>query len=99
LWRFGERLTKQGLLDAIFTELLKELDQRGLILLKGTIVDASIVQAARRLRKDLGSREALSARKQAQWDEEAAFTRKGKGSYYGYKMHIGMDAGSGLIRK
>jgi len=99
LWRFRERLIKHGLLDAIFEELLKVLDKRGLILRRGTIVDASIVKAARRPGKQSNSGEGLSIRKQAQRDKAAGFTRKGKRSYYGYKMHVGMDAGSGLIRK
>ena len=29
---------------------------------------------------------------------QRAWTKKGKKSHFGYKMHIGMDAGSGLIR-
>ena len=32
-------------------------------------------------------------------DPEAAWTRKGGKSHFGYKAHIGMDAGSGLIRE
>ena len=31
-------------------------------------------------------------------DPNAAWTKKGKKAHFGYKMHIGMDAGSGLIR-
>ena len=32
-------------------------------------------------------------------DKDAAWTRKGARSHYGYKMHVGVDEGSGLIRK
>ena len=32
-------------------------------------------------------------------DPDAAWTRKAGKSYFGYKAHIGMDAGSGLIRE
>ena len=32
-------------------------------------------------------------------DKDAAWARKGGRHYYGYKVHVGVDEGSGLIRK
>ena len=37
IWRFRDRLIKAGLLDRIFSGILKQIDSKGLILRKGTI--------------------------------------------------------------
>ena len=58
---------------------------------RGTLIDATIIEAqARRPQSEAGARSGT--------DPDAAWTRKGKRGRFGYKMHIGMDAGSGLIR-
>lgn len=91
LCRFRNRLVEAGLLEKLFGEFTKQLEASGLILKRGTMVDATLVEAA-------GAR---PHREQEATDEDAAFARKeGKpGSVYGYKAHIGVDAGSELIRK
>jgi IS5 family transposase len=94
IWRFRDRLIKAGCLDTIFAEILRQLDDRGLILRKGTIVDASLVQAARKKR-----RTGDDAPKNPQQDCDATATKRGKKGYYGYKGHIGVDQGSGVIRR
>ena len=98
LCRFRNMLSEAGLLDTLFGELDRQLDQAGLILRRGTMLDATIIEtnASRPpdpLRKDAADTPAS--------DPDAAFTRKqGKqGSSYGYKAHAGVDQGSGLIRR
>lgn len=115
IWRFRERLVKAGLLDKIFETILKELERGNLILRRGTLIDASIVQAARKPHRpsaetekkaDSGQGEgekvqhpAGNVRQRAQQEQDASHTKKGKKHYYGYKAHIGVDQGSGIIRK
>jgi IS5 family transposase len=99
VWRFRERLIRHGLLDAIFEEILQGLDKRGLILRRGTIVDASLVKAARKPPTDKANNKAISPRKQSQQDHDARLTKRGRQYSFGYKGHIGMDAGSGIVRK
>jgi IS5 family transposase len=105
IWRFRERLVKAKLLDDIFAAILTHLDSKGLILRRGTLIDASIVQAARRPRKkhtddDVeGPRARQDIRTYAQQEKAATHTKKGKKSYYGYKGHIGVDQGSNIIRR
>jgi transposase, IS5 family len=98
LCRFRNLLSEAGLLDSLFGELDKQLDQAGLILRRGTMLDATIIETTA-ARPPHPSREGAPAC----WasDPDAAFTRKqGKqGSSYGYKAHAGVDQGSGLIRK
>ena len=58
---------------------------------RGTLIDATIIEAqARCPQSEAGARSGTYP--------DAAWTKKGKRSHFGYKMHIGMDAGSGLVR-
>jgi len=115
IWRFRERLVKHNLYDSLFESIISDLDNRGLILRRGTIVDATIVNSARRYHKEknrndnyptspvLPDRDSQvntdSSRKEAQQDHDATVTKKGNKYYYGYKGHIGTDQGSDIIRR
>ena len=89
--RFRNRLIEAGLLEKLFAELDKQLETAGVILKRGTMLDATVIEtgAARPPRSD---GEAL--------DPEASFTRRAgkQGSSSGYKAHVGVDEGSGIIR-
>ena len=94
LCRFRDLLGRAGLLDRLFAELDRQLDGAGLILRKGTLLDATIIETTA-ARPPLGSD---TSRAQ---DPEARFVVK-KGhyrSFYGYKAHVAVDQGSGLVRK
>jgi IS5 family transposase len=88
--RFRNLLVEQGMLEKLFAELDKQLDKAGLILRRGTMLDATVIEteAARP-----GTPETSS-------DPDARFTRRqGRGgSSFGYKAHVAVDQGSGLIR-
>jgi transposase, IS5 family len=92
LCRFRNRLAEQGLAEKLFGEFEKQLDQRGLLLKRGTMIDASLVETPHRPASEDGERRAV--------DADAALTaRKGqRGTHYGYKMHAGVDQSSRLIR-
>jgi len=94
IWRFRDRLIKAGLLDKIFAEVLRQIDEKGLVLRRGTIVDATLVKAARKKRKTKDD-----APESPQKDSDATATKRGKKGYFGYKGHIGVDQGSGIIRR
>lgn len=94
LCRFRNAAVAAGVLQAAFDEVNRQLDAKELVVRKGTLVDATIVGAAsRRPNADAGSK-ARAAREPA-----ASFTRKGGKSYFGYRLHVGVDQGSGLIRR
>ncbi len=105
LCRFRNHLVEAGLLEKLFFELDRQLDAAGLILRRGTMLDATIIEtdAARppRQEDDGGSEVPGADRVHPARDPDATFTRhKGKpGSRYGYKAHVGVDEGSGLIRR
>lgn len=92
--RFRAAVSDAGVLERCFEEVNRQLDARGLVLKKGTLLDASIVAATHRppsRRAGMGSTDPR--------EPGADWTNKAGKSYFGYKMHIGVDAGSGLIRK
>lgn len=94
LCRFRNACIAAGVLEAAFAEVNRQLDAKGLIARKGTALDATIVSAAsRKPEVKEGSKPSLPQ------EPGATFTRKGGKSYFGYRLHIGVDLGSNLIRR
>ena len=88
---FRLRLIAEGLLEKLFAELDRQMEQAGVILKRGTMLDATVIETgASRPPKDDGTVA----------DPDARFTkRQGKaGSSFGYKAHVGVDEGSGVVR-
>jgi len=97
IWRFKEALIGHNLLDKLFQMITNDLEIRGLIVKKGAIIDATIIQSSNRpLSKQ--RRQDLSDNPSPQVDTDAKSTKKNGKSYFGYKGHIGTDVGSKLIR-
>lgn len=88
--RFRNQLVEQGLLEKLFDELDRQLENAGVILKRGTMLDATLIQAVSAPPKE----------DRPSNDADARFTkRQGKGGFtFGYKAHVGVDEGSGLIR-
>jgi transposase, IS5 family len=91
LCRFRNLLITQTRLEKLFGELDRQLEQAGVILKRGTMLDATLIETA-----------AASPPHgdHASSDPDARFAkRQGKaGSVFGYKAHVGVDEGSGIIR-
>lgn len=105
LWRFREALAKSGLGDRLFAEINRQLDGHNLILRQGTLVDATLVQAQARKPPKPALTSAADADGRAPSllvksvvDPDAGWTRRGGVRFFGYKAHVGVDQGSGLIR-
>ncbi len=92
LSRFRKALRERGLDGRLFEEIERQLGARGLLVKSGTLMDATLVDAAV---KKPGS----PAGSKSSTDPDADWTRKGGKTYFGYKAHIGVDEGSGLIRR
>lgn len=90
--RFRAQLVRHGLSEALFEELHGQLDARGLILRQGTLIDATLVAAQAR-------KPPHSAGRKSPVDGDADWTRRGNKSHFGYKGHVGVDRGSGIIRR
>jgi len=83
---FRRLLEQHQLTEAVFAEINAHLAEHGFIVGKGTIVDATIINAP-------------SSTKNAEQkrDPEMHQTRKGKQWYFGMKVHTGTDADSGIV--
>jgi IS5 family transposase len=90
--RFRNRLVEANLIERLFGEFDRQLEGSGLVLKQGTMVDATLVEAARTRPPHGKDAEAC--------DPDARFAKKEgePGASYGYKGHIGVDLGTRLIR-
>ena len=91
LCRFRNLLAAEGLLEQMFAELDRQLDQAGLILRRGTMLDATVIETTAARPRD----------NRPSSDPDAAFgKRTGKaGSSFGFKAHVAVDDAHGLIRR
>ena len=84
--RFRRLLEEHKLTEAIFAEVTLHLGEQGLVLGKGTIVDATILNAPCSTKNATGER-----------DPEMEQTKKGNQWYFGMKAHTGTDTDSGVV--
>jgi IS5 family transposase len=94
LWRFRNELHRLGLSEPLFAEVTRQLEQKGVVVKAGTLVDATLVPAAAAEppKQKGGGRSAA--------DPDAAWAKRAKGgAHFGYKLHVGVDAGSGIVRR
>jgi len=106
--RFRNALVEKKILQALLDEVNKQMERQGKLVKKGVAVDASIISSAARPRKQVDIETVVCDREEAEapqakvtvsysHDRDAAWTKKGKSFYYGYKGHTSVDVDSGLI--
>src|SRR3954465_10329790 len=83
---FRHWLERHDLTKGLFDEVGAMLEERGLLMRQGTIVDATIIAAPPSTKNKQHSR-----------DPERHQTRKGNQWHFGMKAHIGVDVASGLV--
>lgn len=84
--RFRHFLEEHRLQEKLFRKVVGILEEKGLILKKGTIVDATIIKAS-------GS----TKNKERKRDPEMSSAKKNNNYHFGMKEHIGVDIGSNII--
>lgn len=91
LVKFRQRLRATGTLDKVWAEVDRAFIERGLTVRKGVIVDSTLVEGACRpeSKREDGS----------PVDSDAEYTSRNGRAVAGYKVHVGMDEGSGLVRR
>ena len=95
VWYFRERLSKTNKDEVIWNELQRQLDEKGLKIRKG------VIQAATFITADPGHATADTPRgddAKTRRNKEGTWTKKGKKSYFGFKLHTKEDCDFGLIR-
>jgi IS5 family transposase len=98
LWRFRTELAENHLIERVFAEINRQLDAKGLIVKRGTLIDASLVAAATRPPRKATSEEVEGVARSTQ-DPDARWGRKGHKSVFGYKIHIGADQDHTIVRR
>lgn len=105
IWLFRDRLSKGKMIEQLFSFLDKQLDKDGIIVHKGKLVDATIVEVpiqrnSRDENKQLGEGEVpedWSKNKLRQKDTDAQWVKHNGKSYFGYKDHVKADTKTKLI--
>ena len=86
LLKFRHWLERHDLTKALFDDIAAMLEERGLLMRQGTIVDATIIAAPPSTKNKSKAR-----------DPEMHQTRKGNQWHFGMKAHIGVDVASGVV--
>lgn len=104
---FKDTLTKAGIMEQLFSQFNRMLEERGIITHKGTIVDATFVDAPRQRNSRDENKKIKDGEVPEEWkkephkmsqkDTDARWTKKGDEKHYGYKDHVKVDADSKLI--
>ena len=96
MWLFRERLADTGRDKAVWEELQRQLDEKGLSVKKGVVQDASFITSDPGHAKKDKPRggEALTRR-----SRDGTWAKKGSKSSYGFKLHAKSDVDLGLIRE
>jgi IS5 family transposase len=109
--RFRRALREAGLAEAVFAEINRQIDAKGLILRRGTLIDATLVAAnvkrPAKPKAEAPTNDGAAPDKPASANEtsrsatdpEAEWTKKNGKAHFGYKGHVGVDEGSGIIRR
>ena len=84
--RFRNLLIRNDLDQRIFALVVTLLENQGLLLKKGTIVDSTLIAAP-----------PSTKNKERKRDPDAHQVKKGNEWHFGYKAHIGVDQDSGLV--
>ena len=86
--RFRDRIADR--IEELFTLVNQHPEAKGLILKKGTLIDASLVKSSARP----PGKGATSS-----YDQDASWTKKYNNFHYGYRAHVGVDQESEMIRQ
>lgn len=109
IWNFKETLTEKGLVKQLFDIFNQQLNQQGIILNEGRIVDASFVEVPRQRNTKEENAQIKADKTPEAWKDEpnklrqkdvdARWTQKNDVNYYGYKDHVKCDSKSKIILK
>jgi IS5 family transposase len=86
LCKFRKLLYENNVAQILFNAINSALEAHGHMMRGGTIIDASIIEAASSTKNASNTR-----------DQEMHQTKKGNQWHFGMKAHVGVDAGTGYI--
>jgi IS5 family transposase len=111
LWVWRETLTRNGTMEKLFNKFWKVLEEDGIKVNSGSIIDATFVDAPRQRNSHDENDEIKSGKIPEDWqkpdqeaklrqkDIDARWAKKNDETHYGYKNHIKIDKKTKLIKK
>jgi len=111
IWLFRDTLVKANVMEELFAQFNRTLEGKGIITHKGTIVDATFVDAPRQRNTREENQDIKEGKTPEEWqtdtpkarhklaqkDVDARWALKNKEVHYGYKDHAKVDADSKII--
>lgn len=94
VWLFRDRMEKTGKDKSVWAELQRQLDTKGLKVKRGTIQDATFIEADPGSSKKPRGGDAKTRR-----SRDGTWAKKGDEIHYGYKLHQKTDIDFCLIRE
>ena len=86
--RFRNTLAEEGLGERLFALLEEQLQAKGMLVRRGSLIDATLIKAQTH----------PTPKGEPNPDPDADWTRRGKDGHFGYKVHLAVDQGSDLLR-
>jgi transposase, IS5 family len=109
VWNFREQIIDLKIVDVVFDLFLKELEQLGLVVNEGKIIDASFIEVPKQRNTRAENKQIKNGERPESFDEnpnkkeqkdlDARWTKKNNISHFGYKNHVKADAKSKIIVK
>ena len=93
IWLFKERMAETGKKEVVWAELQRQMDAMGLQVKRGTVQDATFIEADPGSSKKPRGENAKTRR-----SRDGTWAMKGKESHFGYKLHQITDIDYCLIR-
>jgi IS5 family transposase len=94
IWLFKQRIAESGKDELVWAELQRQLDSMGLHVKRGTIQDATFIEADPGSSKKLRGEDAKTRR-----SRDGTWAKKGDETHFGYKLHQKTDIDYCLIRE
>ena len=94
IWLFKQRIVESGKYDLVWAELQRQLDAMGLHVKRGTMQDATFIEADPGSSKKPRGEDAKTRR-----SRDGTWAKKGNETHFGYKLHQKTDIDYCLIRE
>lgn len=92
--RFRTLLVELDLAEALFAEVNRQIESRGLVIRSGTLIDATVIDAAAAEPPPQKGGGRSSVDPDARWMKRPDGTAR-----FGYKLHAAVDLGTGIVRR
>lgn len=97
VWRFREELAEDNILEKLWAEFQRQLDEKKIEVKKGYIQDATFIVAEPGKQKS--SSEPRGKEAKTSRSKDGTWTKKGSKSFFGFKAHVKVQKGSKFIKE